>query len=155
MTRFLVLFLVLLFGLSFIANIPEIRVTMIDPWNQWLANASYWLIQPFENIIYPLNGGGGVAIESGCNGIEAILILISAMLAFPGPWLAKVLGVVIGAALVQLLNLGRIISLYYLVQWDHEIFEWFHTYLWPTLIILDALIVFIIWTRILDKRYSA
>ncbi len=159
MRRFLVYFVLLLLILSFIANYPPVREVFVDPWNEWLAAGSYWLIQWFDgnagfngNIIYPLGGGGGVSIESGCNGIEAIIILIAAMLAFPGPWLAKVLGVALGAVLVQGLNLARIISLFYLVQWNELLFEWFHLYLWPTLIILDALVVFFIWTRMLERR---
>lgn len=162
MTRFLVLFLVLLVVLSFIANYPPVREAYIEPWNEWLAIGSYWLIQWFDasvgfmgNVIYPKDGGGGVSIESGCNGIEAILILIAAMLAFPGPWLAKIAGVLLGSALIQALNLVRIISLFYLAQWDEQLFEWFHLYLWPTLIILDALLVFFIWTRLLNRRAAA
>lgn len=164
MVRFLIIFILLLLGLSFLGNYQPVRVVMVDPWNGWLASASFWLIQWFDaavafsgNIIYRLGSGdtgGGVSIESGCNGIEAIIILISAMLAFPGPWLAKLAGIIIGAALVQALNLVRIISLFYLIEWDKGLFEWFHLYLWPTLIIIDALVVFFIWMRLLERRVA-
>ena len=70
--RFLLLFLFLLFGLSFISNYPSVRIVAVEPWNDWLAAGSYWLMQWFDqgaayhgNIIYPRSGGGGVAIESG------------------------------------------------------------------------------------------
>jgi len=160
-SRFLILFVVLLLVLSFLGNYPAIRELLIDPWNEWLAIASYWIIHPFDagvgltgNIIYPLDSrvGGGVSIESGCNGVEAIIILISAIAAFPSPWLAKILGIVIGAAMVQLFNLARIISLFYLVSWNQSVFEWFHHYIWPILIIIDALVVFFIWTRLMTRR---
>jgi exosortase H (IPTLxxWG-CTERM-specific) len=159
MTRFLVSFIILLLFLSFAANYEPVRESMVEPWNGWLASGSYWFIQWFDstvafsgNVLYPVGGGGGVAIESGCNGIEAIIILVSAMVAFPGQWWTKVAGVLIGAALIQGLNLMRIISLFYLVQWNHAIFEWFHLYLWPTLIILDALIIFFIWSRLTSRN---
>jgi hypothetical protein len=41
----------------------------------------------------------------------------------------------------------RIISLFYLLQWNKEWFEWAHLYIWQALIILDALIIFILWIR--------
>lgn len=129
MFRFLALFTAPLVVLSFVANYPQIRELLIDPWNEWLAAGSYWIIQWFDtgvhfygNVLLPKQGGGGISVESGCNGVEATLILVAAMLAFPGPWLAKILGILIGSILVQAFNLGRIISLYYLAQWNEHYF---------------------------------
>jgi len=159
MSRFLTLFLVLLLVLSFLGNYPAIREVLIDPWNEWLAAASFWLMRWWDagvalagNVIYPLDGGRGVSIESGCNGVEAIIILISAIAAFPAPLLPKLLGILIGAAMVQAFNLGRIISLFYLLGWNETVFEWFHHYIWPMLIIIDALVVFFIWSRLMNNR---
>ena len=56
---------------------------------------------------------------------------------------------VIGFFAIQLLNLVRIISLFYLGQWNQTAFDWFHLYLWQALIILDALVVWLIWLRTL------
>ncbi len=53
---------------------------------------------------------------------------------------------------MQVLNIGRVISLFYLGQWDKELFDFAHYYLWQALIILDAFIVFLIW---LSKLPSA
>jgi exosortase/archaeosortase family protein len=53
---------------------------------------------------------------------------------------------------IQLLNAVRIISLFYLLQWDKNWFEWFHLYVWQALIILDALVVWLIWLRYLPKK---
>jgi hypothetical protein len=41
----------------------------------------------------------------------------------------------------------RIISLFYFGQWNEVLFEWAHLYVWPALIILDALVVFLIWVQ--------
>ncbi len=161
MTRFLIGFVLLLLGLTFLASYDPVYDTLIEPWNGWLAAASFWFMQWFDaavalsgNVIYPLHGSsaGGVAVESECNGVEAIIILVAAMLAFPGPLWAKAVGVLMGASLVQGLNLLRIVSLFYLLQWNRDWFEWFHMYLWPTLIILDALVVFFLWTRLMGRR---
>ena len=58
---------------------------------------------------------------------------------------------VIGFFAIQALNLVRIISLFYMGQWNYTAFEWFHLYLWQALIILDALVVWLIWLRKLPK----
>ena len=39
-----------------------------------------------------------------------------------------------GFIFVQALNIVRIISLFYLDQWNYTVFEWFHPYLWPVLL---------------------
>ena len=43
----------------------------------------------------------------------------------------------------------RIISLFYLGNWNMDFFSWIHLYLWPALIMLDVLIVFILYLRYL------
>ena len=47
------------------------------------------------------------------------------------------------------MNILRIVSLFYLGEWNFEIFTWVHLYLWPVLIMLDVLIVFIVYLRYL------
>jgi len=50
---------------------------------------------------------------------------------------------------VQGLNVVRLISLFYLGQWDLRVFEWAHLYVWQALIMLDVLIVWLLWVRML------
>ena len=41
----------------------------------------------------------------------------------------------------------RIIPLVYLSQWNYTVFDWFHFYLWPIVIILDVLVVLAIYLQ--------
>ena len=84
-----------------------------------------------------------------------MIILISAIIAFPAPWKHRLIGLVAGFIAIQLLNLVRIVSLFFLGLWSQVWFEWFHLYLWQALIVLDALIVFLIWLRFLPHKPSA
>jgi len=61
------------------------------------------------------------------------------------------MGFVVGFFAIQALNLVRIVSLFYLGQWNQVAFEWFHLYLWQALIIMDALVVWLIWLRTLPQ----
>jgi exosortase/archaeosortase family protein len=63
----------------------------------------------------------------------------------------KLMGFVAGFFAIQILNLVRIVSLFYLGQWNQVAFEWFHLYLWQALIIMDALVVWLIWLRTLPQ----
>jgi exosortase/archaeosortase family protein len=48
---------------------------------------------------------------------------------------------------IQALNLVRIVSLFYLVQWSARAFEFAHLYLWQALIMLDVLLAWLLWLR--------
>ena len=96
-----------------------------------------------------------MSIEAGCNGVEATIVLVAAILAFPAPWKRKLLGLSIGIAAVQGLNIIRVISLFYLGQWSLDAFDFAHQYLWQALIMLDVLIVWLLWVRTLPRPMSA
>jgi exosortase H (IPTLxxWG-CTERM-specific) len=74
------------------------------------------------------------------------------MLAMPAPWRLKLLGIGLGFLAIQAMNLLRIITLFYLGQWNDTLFEWAHLYVWQALIMLDVLIVFILWLRFIPAR---
>ena len=69
--------------------------------------------------------------RGGCNGVEAAIVLIAGIVAFPASLKNKVIAILAGFLFVQALNIVRIISLFYLGQWNYTVFEWFHLYLWP------------------------
>ena len=62
------------------------------------------------------------------------------------------IGILAGLVAVQTLNIVRVVSLFYLGQWDMTAFEWAHLYLWQALIMLDVLIVWLVWIRTLPPR---
>lgn len=153
--RFLLL-LALLFGLELLAPVQRL---LIGPWTEWLATASGALLAFFDadvlahaNVIQSRASGFGVAILPGCNGVEACLVLLAAVLAFPAGWRAKATVIALGLPAVQLANLLRIVSLFYLGQWDMAWFEFAHLYVWQALIMLDVLAVWLLWMRHLARR---
>jgi len=158
MLRFFIIFSVLLVGLFTLEILQPAERFVILPFTSMVADISVWIVKLFDenviangNIIRDKVSGFGVRIERGCNGLEAVIILFSAIFAFPAPLRSKFIGFVIGFFAIQLLNLVRIISLFYLGQWNYTAFEWFHLYLWQALIILDAMVVWLIWLRTLPK----
>ena|SRR5579863_5074428 len=161
MFRFIFIFLGSLLALFTLELLKPVQEAVILPFTTGIAHVSAWIMQLFDHTVVAhdneiLHGanGPGIAIVAGCNGIEAILILISAVLAFPSPWKYKLIGMGLGFVAIQALNLVRIISLYYLYLWNRVWFDWFHLYLWQALIILDALIFWLVWLRWLPRDAS-
>lgn len=158
MFRFLAIFIASLLVLFTLDVLNPVNDAVIDPFNGFLAWISAHVIDLFggdaiaqgKAIISP-STGMAVSIERVCNGIEAVIVLVSAMLAFPAPFKYKALGIVAGTLAIQALNIVRIISLYYLHQWNRTAFDWFHEYIWQALIVLDALAAYLIWLRLLPR----
>ena len=91
--------------------------------------------------------GFTMEVRDGCNGVNVVILLWAAILAYPSNWKWKLTGLGAGLAAIQILNLFRLISLFYLGQYSPSIFEFAHLYLWETLIIIDAMVVFGLWIR--------
>ncbi|MCL2871760.1 MAG: exosortase H [Betaproteobacteria bacterium] len=162
MVRFFILFVIILAVLFGLELTPWAENWFVDPWTNALAQISTWLVTLFDShveatgkVMRSLTNGFGVSIERGCNGIEATIVLVAAMLAFPAPWKNKIIGIISGFVAVQALNIVRVISLFYLGQWNQKAFDWAHLYVWQALIMLDVLIVFLIWIRLLPREKNS
>jgi exosortase H (IPTLxxWG-CTERM-specific) len=162
MLRFAVLFVVLVLGLFGLEITTWAQEHFVLPFTAGLAKVSVFLVLLFDDqvaasgkIISSLKNGFAVEIQPGCNGIEALIILFSAIVAFPSTWKQKLVGLTIGFFAIQGLNLVRIISLFYMGQYSMVAFKWFHLYLWQALIILDALVVWLLWLRWINKSAAA
>jgi exosortase H (IPTLxxWG-CTERM-specific) len=158
MLRFMVLFIVILTALFAAELLQPVDRHVIEPFTAGIAKVCVWIVDLFDphaiaqgKILRSTANGFAISIERGCNGVEAVIILVSAMLAFPAPWKYRLAGIGIGFVAIQGLNLVRIISLFYLGQWNRMWFDWFHLYLWQALIVLDALVVFLLWLRWLPR----
>jgi exosortase H (IPTLxxWG-CTERM-specific) len=154
--RFFVVFLLLLALLFGLELTPWAQRWFVVPWTETLAQISATLVTLFDSGVEAVGkvlrsnaNGFAVSIEAGCNGVEATIVLIAAMLAFPASWKHRMIGLAAGIVAVQGLNIVRVISLFYLGQWNYDVFEWAHLYVWQALIMLDVLIVWLVWVRTL------
>jgi len=154
MLRFLAIFLALALSLFAAELTPPAQRWVVEPWTEAVARVSAAAITTFDASVVASGrqlldrtSGHGVSIEAGCNGLEAMILLAAAMLAFPAPWARKLGGIVLGGVAIQALNIVRIVSLYYLSRWNASWFEWAHLYLWQPLIMVDVLVVWLVWLR--------
>lgn len=85
-------------------------------------------------------------VQNGCNGVEATILLVAAIFAFPATLKSRVLGLLAATLAVQLLNVVRLTSLFWLGAHHHRVFDLFHVAVWQSLIILAAISMFILWS---------
>jgi exosortase H (IPTLxxWG-CTERM-specific) len=96
-----------------------------------------------------------VNINNGCNGVEAMLILLASIVAFPASMKARAAGLFLGALAVQILNAIRIVTLYLLGAYQPRLFDLFHTAVWQIVIILAAIGFFLVWSaRVAPARVA-
>ena len=161
MKRFVITFVIVLVALFSLEMLNPVQEHLVVPFTTMLAKISAALISPFDNgvmaygkVLQFKDTGFAVSIEAGCNGVEATIVLIAAVVAYPASWKARISAIALGFLAIQVLNIARIISLFYLGDWDIDIFSWVHLYLWPSLIMLDVLVVFIVYLRYLSRKPS-
>lgn len=154
MRRFFLSFLFLQIALFGIELLQPVQLHLVLPWTAMLAKACVLLVTQFDahaaafgKVLWNPATGFGVSIEPGCNGVEACIILFAAIVAFPASWKYRAWGLGLGFVAVQGLNVVRIISLFYLGQWNDTVFRIAHEYLWQGLIMLDVLLVWLLWVR--------
>ena len=91
--------------------------------------------------------GFAVEMRDGCNAVNVTILLWSAVLAFPAPLKLKALGLLAGSLIIQVVNILRFISLFYIGQYSLTWFDFAHGYLWETLLVLDTMVVFWLWVN--------
>jgi exosortase H (IPTLxxWG-CTERM-specific) len=164
MQRTQVLFLVKFFAILIAAYLliawSPVNDNVIVPFTKGVANVSGALL---KGIGQPVTVNGtviassrfGVNINNGCNGVEAMLILLASIVAFPASLRARLAGLGLGALVVQLLNAIRIVTLYLLGAYQPRLFDMFHTAVWQILVILSAILFFLIWSaRVAPARLA-
>ncbi len=158
MARFITIFLLILVALFTTEMLVPVQQHVIVPFTELLAKISAAIVKPFDESVLAYgkvlqfrDTGFAVSIEAGCNGVEATIVLIAAVVAFPANWKAKITAILLGFVAIQAMNLVRIISLFYLGDWNMQAFSWIHLYLWPALIMLDVMVVFIVYLRYLAR----
>lgn len=151
-TRFLVLFAVTLIGSFALIAWNPVNDHVIVPFTEMLTEVSAATLrligQPVE-VRSTIMGTPEflVDVKNGCNGVEAMLILLAAIVAFPASWKSRLSGLAIGSLVIQALNLVRIDSLYLLGLYHPRLFELFHGAIWQIAIVLVAVVYFLIWSR--------
>jgi len=147
---FVILFIVLMstfYGLTFV-DVFEKRV--LPAYMRWNAQASAVILNVFgegatANDTSVISKRFSVNIQHGCDAIEPSALFIAAVLAFPASLKSKLPGILIGTFVLAIVNLTRIVSLFYTGIYWHTWFETVHVDVWQPVFIVLALVFWILW----------
>ena len=89
--------------------------------------------------------GISLHVKFGCNGLEAVLIYAAAIISFPATWGKKLLGIIAGFIVIQIINIIRIVTLAYSCIYFKDLFEYIHIYIAEGIMIAVALGMYIYW----------
>ena len=149
---FLILFVVIL-GASFtLISLNWVNDHVIEPFTGGIARVSGATLDLLGQDVH-MNGTiirgrrFAVNIRNGCNGVEAMLIFLAAVLAFPAPWRSRLLGLAIGIVAIQAVNLIRVVALFLTGAYFPAWFDASHTVVWQTVVILFSVLLWILWAN--------
>ena len=94
---------------------------------------------------------GRIDIADGCNGIYATAVLISGVIAYPAKLKYKLWGIALGFTAIFIVNLIRVISLFYMSIYFPNIFEEAHVYIWQPIVMIWAIYVWYIWWKKIES----
>jgi len=112
---------------SFILNLFGLKTTAVQ---EVISNASF-----------------SVGIAKGCDAIEAMALFAAALLSFPARWTHKLIGFFTGIAILFVLNIGRVVSLFIIGIYYPKAFEIMHVEVWQVLFIIFAIGLWIFWLK--------
>jgi len=96
-----------------------------------------------------------MSIKTGCDGLQAMAILAIAVAAFPGEPRRKLIGAAGGIALLMVLNILRLVSLFWMGVHVPDWFQAMHVHIWPAALIIAALVYAVAWSSWTSRRVAA
>jgi exosortase H (IPTLxxWG-CTERM-specific) len=91
------------------------------------------------------SAGASIQVERGCDAIHPSALFVSAILAAPASLRRKIFGMLVGTTLLMMINLIRIITLFYVRLHRPDLFELMHAEVWQALFIFLAILLWIVW----------
>lgn len=149
---FVAKFLIALVGFYAVVALNPVNDHVIVPFTEVVARASALVLRATSERVEVVgtlirSPRFAIDVKNGCNGIEAMLLLAAAMLAFPASLRSRLMGLAVASVAIQALNLLRLSSLFWLGAYHRKIFEFFHIAVWQSIIILAAIAMFVVWGR--------
>lgn len=87
----------------------------------------------------------GISVVTACTGIFITGLFLIAVVALPTRWMAKLIGVGIGIGGIFLVNIVRLVSLYFIgVHWPRFL-DQAHQLIWQSLLIVIAVALWLFW----------
>jgi len=88
-----------------------------------------------------------VEVTGGCDALELTVLWWGALVSYPSRWSYRFLGLLAGTVTIAGLNFSRIVSLWFIGIHGPKMFEVTHFIVWPFLLTIALLLIFVVWIR--------
>lgn len=89
--------------------------------------------------------GFAYEIAYTCTGFLPVSTFIVCILAYPGTWCAKGIGVALGVPVLLAVNMLRLVDLFYIGVHFPHVFAWAHEVLWQALQVVEFIALWLGW----------
>lgn len=154
--RCIVVFLVVLAGLSLLIESEWGQRRLIQPFTVFVTWCAARILSPFG----PSTSSGtllsyrgfAVDIMGGCSGDIVHAVLLAGILGFPATWRARAWGLLLGMPAVFLINQARILGLCLLGYHQPTWFDSAHLFFGQAGVIVATLAIWVIWIEVFTPR---
>jgi exosortase H (IPTLxxWG-CTERM-specific) len=154
---FVARFIVALIVLYAVVAFNPVNDHVIVPFTAAVASSSAMLLRVVESGVEAVGTVMrsplfALDVQNGCNGVEAAILLAAAIFAFPATLRSRLIALPLAVIAIELLNLVRLGSLFWLGEHHRAVFDFVHIAVWQSLVILAAISIFVLWSMKFAKR---
>ncbi|SMC08671.1 archaeosortase/exosortase family protein [Nitratiruptor tergarcus] len=163
MKKFVTLYVLYLAIAFFLVDFEPMRKALhIESfYNSFIASLSAFFIHMLGIVVTATNDTlhlphADMIIKFGCNGLEAVLIYLAGVFAYPAKSKLKIIYGIFGTIILEVINIARIALLAWTIEHYPKYFELMHTYLTQSIMIVLAFLAFLFYLqRVSDEKPSA
>lgn len=123
-------------------------LAQLSAWASWLLLEGVGAIVGFPVIIEGTNLASGafrVDVAPACSGAVPSMIYLAAVFAYPASWRAKLIGSLLGLAIITSVNLVRVVALFLIGLFAEQYFHDTHVYVAQGLVVAVAVSTWLFW----------
>ena len=147
-------------GAVFLGYRDEVLGPVLAPFAPWTAYITLVLVHglgidavQYGTVLAHPNGFAYVVIYS-CTGFLPVIMFIGCVVAYPGTWRAKCVGIAFGVPLVWMINLLRLVHLFYLGVYNPQMFALAHEVVWQGILAMTFIALWLSWICWSEKRVT-
>lgn len=144
-------------GAVFLLYRDEVLGPVLAPLAAWTAHITLVLVRELgidavrDGAVLVHPDGFAYEIAYTCTGFLPVTTFIACVLAYPAKWHAKRVGIAVGVPLLWMVNLVRLVHLFYLGVYIPEAFVVAHEVVWEWLLAVIFIALWLGWIRWSEK----
>jgi exosortase/archaeosortase family protein len=132
-----------------------IALALINSYLSAYAHLAGAVVRLFDRSVHVtgthIDGRMSLVFALNCDAMDVFILFGAAVVSFPVGWRSRAVGLCLGLGAVVLVNVLRLVSLYFIGVYLPARFDFCHLQLWPPVIVVLATGGFLCWARAAKK----